>query len=186
VYQETFDHITGILYVKDLIGHRKEGTDFQWQSIVRDQLLYVPESKKINELLKEFQLERVHMAIVVDEYGGSAGLVTLEDVMEEVIGEIKDEFDDAREGEYKEIDPKTFVFDGKVLINEACRAMGIDTNRLDGTRGDADSLAGLLLEINGEIPIKGQEFVVEGLQFIVLSVTKRRIEKIRIHITDEV
>ena len=185
VYQESFDHITGILYVKDLIGHRKENGAFAWQGLVRNQVLYVPESKKINDLLKDFQRERVHMAIVVDEYGGSAGLVTLEDVMEEVIGEIKDEFDDAREGEYKEIDPRTFVFDGKVLINEACRAMGIETSRLEGARRDADSLAGLLLELNGEMPVKGQEFVLDGLQFIVLSVSKKRIEKIRIHLSDE-
>ena len=124
------------------------------------------------------------MAIVVDEYGGSAGLVTLEDVMEEVIGEITDEFDFAREEDYKQIDEQTFVFDGKVLINDACRIMHLDASILDNVRGDADSLAGLVLEISGEMPNKGEEYEIKGLHFIILSVTSRRIEKVRIKILE--
>lgn len=183
VFREDFDHIEGILYVKDLITHRHENESFKWQELVRTQVLYVPESKKINDVLKEFQAERVHIAIVVDEYGGSAGIVTLEDVMEEVIGEIRDEFDTDREGGFKQLDARTFVFDGKMLINDACRVIDYDSSVLDSVRGDADSLAGLLLEINGELPNKGEEFFVGGLHFIVLSVSKRRIEKIRLKLT---
>ena len=185
VFQEDFDHIEGILYVKDLISHRHEKESFKWQELVRTQVLYVPESKKINDVLKEFQAERVHMAIVVDEYGGSAGIVTLEDVMEEVIGEIRDEFDIDREGGYKQIDARTFVFDGKMLINDVCRVVDFDSASLDSVRGDADSVAGLLLEINGELPNKGEEFFVEGLHFVVLSVSKRRIEKVRLKLTQQ-
>ena len=180
VYKEDFDHIIGVLYVKDLISHRREGSGFAWQKLVRSQVLYVPESKKINDVLKEFQAERVHIGIVVDEYGGSAGIVTLEDVMEEVIGEIRDEFDSDREGDYKKIDATTFVFDGKMLINDVCRIIDFDSSRLDPIRGDADSLAGLILEVNGELPNKGEEFEIEGLVMIILSVSKRRIEKIRV------
>jgi putative hemolysin len=185
VYRNDFDSISGILYIKDLIRYRHENASFKWQKLIRTPVLYVPESKKLNELLKEFQRERVHMGIVVDEYGGSAGLVTLEDVMEEVIGEIKDEFDIVRDGEYKKIDKRTFIFDGKMLINEACRIIDIDASTLEAFRGDADSLAGLILEINGEMPDKGEEFEVADLHFIILSVTKRRIEKIRIRIRGE-
>lgn len=180
VYEDDFDNILGILYVKDLIRHRHEGTHFQWQKLVRTSVLYVPESKKINDVLKEFQAEKVHIAVVVDEYGGAGGIVTLEDVMEEVIGDIRDEFDDDREGDYKKIDDTTYVFDGKMLINDACRIMDIDSSALDVLRGDADSLAGLILEMNGEMPNKGEEFNIEGMHVIVLSVSKRRIEKLRV------
>jgi CBS domain containing-hemolysin-like protein len=183
VFKEDFDHIVGILYIKDLIQYRHEGPDFAWQKLIRPHILYVPESKKINDLLKEFQQEKVHIGIVVDEYGGSAGLVTLEDVMEEVIGEIRDEFDEARDGDYKKIDSNTYVFDGKMMINDACRILDLDSATLDDVRGDADSLAGLVLEVNGEMPKKGEEFQIENLHFIVLSVSTRRIEKVRVKIT---
>jgi putative hemolysin len=185
VFKEDFDNITGILYIKDLIQYRNEGPKFAWQDLIRPHILYVPESKKINDLLKEFQQEKVHIGIVVDEYGGSAGLVTLEDVMEEVIGEIRDEFDEARDGDFKKIDTNTYVFDGKMMINDACRIIDIDSGILDNVRGDADSLAGLILEVNGEMPIKGEEFQIEDLHFIVLSVSVRRIEKIRLKITTD-
>jgi len=185
VFKEDFDHITGILYIKDLIQHRHEGAEFEWQKLIRQQVLYVPESKKINDLLKEFQHEKVHIGIVVDEYGGSAGIVTLEDVMEEVIGEIRDEFDEARDGDFKKIDKNTFVFDGKMMINDACRIIEIESSTLDNVRGDADSLAGLILEVNGEMPKKGEEFQIANLHFIVLSVSARRIEKIRLKITSD-
>lgn len=185
VYNQDFDNIEGILYVKDLVRHRHEDRDFKWQRLIRNAVLYVPESKKINELLKEFQRERVHIAIVVDEYGGSAGLVTLEDVMEEVIGEIKDEFDNEREGDFKKVDARTYIFDGKMLINEACRIIDIDSSAFDRVRGDADSLAGLILEINGEMPQKGEEFEIANIHFIILAVSERRIEKIRLYIADE-
>ena len=183
VFREDFDHITGILYIKDLIEHRNAGPDFNWQELIRPHVLYVPESKKINDLLKEFQAEKVHIGIVVDEYGGSAGLVTLEDVMEEVIGEIRDEFDEARDGDYKKIDSNTYVFDGKMMINDACRILDIDSSKFDTIRGDADSLAGLILEINGEMPKKGEGFQFDDFHIIILSVSARRIEKLRLKTT---
>jgi gliding motility-associated protein GldE len=180
VYNENLDNILGILYVKDLIGHMERGDEFEWQKLLRPQVLYVPESKKINELLKEFQKEHMHMGIVIDEYGGTAGIVTLEDVMEEVIGEIKDEFDDAVEGDYRKIDQNTYLVEGKVLLNDVCRIIGIDSSVFDQVRGDADSLAGLILEMSGKMPERGEEFSVAGIAFTVIAVSSRRIEKVRI------
>lgn len=184
VYKENLDNILGILYVKDLIGNMDRGDDYQWQDLVKTQVLYVPESKKLNELLKEFQREHMHMGIVVDEYGGTAGIVTLEDVMEEVIGEIKDEFDEAAEGDYRKIDQNTYVFEGKVLLNDVCRIIGIDSSKLDHVRGDADSLAGLILEMSGKMPERGEEFGAADIQFTVISVSPRRIEKIRVRLRE--
>jgi gliding motility-associated protein GldE len=184
VYHENLDNVLGVLYVKDLIGYMDHADDFVWQDLVRAQILYVPESKKINELLKEFQSERMHMGIVVDEYGGTAGIVTLEDVMEEVIGEIKDEFDAGVEGEYRKIDRNTYLFDGKVLLNDVCRIIGVDSDILDEVRGDADSLAGLLLELTGRMPERGEEFSIAGMSFTVIAVSPRRIEKVRVRITN--
>ena len=185
VYKESLDNVLGILYVKDLIGNMEHGDEFAWQELIRSQVLYVPESKKINELLKEFQTEHMHMGIVVDEYGGTAGIVTLEDVMEEVIGEIKDEFDEAVEGDFRKIDQSTFLFDGKVLLNDVCRIIGLDSSKLDHIRGDADSLAGLILELSGKMPERGEEFNAAGISFTVISVSFRRIEKIRVRLLEK-
>lgn len=185
VYKDSLDNVLGILYVKDLIGNMDRGDEFTWQELIKSQVLYVPESKKINELLKEFQNERMHMGVVVDEYGGTAGIVTLEDVMEEVIGEIKDEFDEEVEGDYRTIDQSTFLFDGKVLLNDVCRIIGVDSSNLEQARGDADSLAGLILEMSGRMPERGEEFNVAGLLFTVISVSSRRIEKIRVRLQEK-
>lgn len=180
VYEEDFDTIKGMLYVKDLLGHTQEETDFRWQTLIRDQILYVPESKKIDELLKVFQSKRLHMAIVVDEYGGSAGIVTLEDIMEEVIGDIRDEFDEDQEVEYIQIGKDNYIFEGKTLLNDVCRIIGEDTSIFDSDKGEADSLAGLVLEITGVIPKQEKELTVGGLILKVISVNKRRIEKINV------
>lgn len=180
VFEEDFDTIKGMLYVKDLLGHTQEDKGFQWQALIRDQILYVPESKKIDELLKEFQSKRMHMAIVVDEYGGSAGIVTLEDIMEEVIGDIRDEFDEDQEVEYIQIGKDNYIFEGKTLLNDVCRIIGEDTSIFDNDKGEADSLAGLILEITGVIPKKEKELTVGGLALKVISVNKRRIEKINV------
>ena len=180
VYEEDFDTIRGMLYVKDLLGHTQEENDFKWQTLIRDQILYVPESKKIDELLKEFQSKRMHMAIVVDEYGGSAGIVTLEDIMEEVIGDIRDEFDEDQEVEFIQIGKDNYIFEGKTLLNDVCRIIGEDTSIFDGDKGEADSLAGLILEITGVIPKQEKELNVGGLILKVISVSKRRIEKINV------
>ena len=180
VIDEDFDNVTGILYVKDLLKFLNEADDFEWQGYIRPEVHYVPEAKKISDLLKEFQSKRQHMAIVVDEYGGSSGIATLEDIMEEVIGEIKDEFDDTIEVEFKKIDDANFVFEGKTLLNDVCRVVGIDTGIFDDEKGDADSLAGLLLEIIGFIPKKGRVVYSGEYRLEVMSVNKRRIEQIKI------
>jgi CBS domain containing-hemolysin-like protein len=178
VYENDFDNVTGILYVKDLLGHLDEPADFEWQELIRPDVYYVPEAKKINDLLKEFQVQRLHMAIVVDEYGGSSGIVTLEDIMEEVIGEIKDEFDDEIEVVYKKIDDFNYLFEGKTLLNDVCRIIGIDTNTFDEVKGEADSLAGLILEIKGFMPKTDAEITQGPYRFKVVTVSKRRIEQI--------
>ncbi len=175
VYDNDFDNVTGILYVKDLLGNLHEGPSFEWQSLIRTTVLYVPEAKKISDLLKEFQREHLHMAVVVDEYGGSSGIVTLEDIMEEIIGEIKDEFDDEAEVIYRKIDEFNYVFEGKTLLNDVCRILGIDTSTFDEVRGDSDSLAGLLLEINGQLPKKETEIRYSVFTFKIMAVSKRRI-----------
>lgn len=180
VYREEFDEVLGILYVKDLLGFSNENEDFNWQKFIRDNVLYVPESKKIDDLLKEFQQKRTHMAIVVDEFGGSAGIVTLEDIMEEVIGEIKDEFDDDEEVDYIKINDTNFIFDGKTLLNDVARIIGVEKGSFDTFKGDADSLAGLLLHHIGFIPKKDKELHIHPFKFRIVSVSKRRIEKIHV------
>ena len=178
VYENDFDNVTGILYVKDLLGYLDESAEFEWQELIRPDVYYVPEAKKINDLLKEFQVERLHMAIVVDEYGGSSGIVTLEDIMEEVIGEIKDEFDDEVEVVFKKIDDYNYLFEGKTLLNDVCRIIGIDTDTFNEVKGEADSLAGLILEIQGYMPKTDAE-ITQGLyRFKIVTVSKRRIEQI--------
>ncbi len=186
VYEEDLDHIVGILYVKDLLPHiDKTDEDFEWQELIRANILYVPEAKKINDLLKEFQSQRLHMGIVVDEYGGSSGIVTLEDIMEEVIGEIRDEFDAQEDVDYEKIDDFNYSFEGKTLLNDVCRVIGVDTTTFDEVKGDADSVAGLVLEVLGDIPRKKAEVAYENYRFKILSVNKRRIEKIMITLPQE-
>lgn len=180
VYEEDFDNIKGILYVKDLLMHLNEAEDFQWQDLIRKDVKYVPEAKKINELLTEFQQERTHMAIVVDEFGGSGGLVTLEDVMEEVIGEIRDEFDDDIEVEFEQIDERNFVFEGKTLLNDMCRVLGINTDTFEKVKGGSDSVAGLILELLGRIPKKNVEIKYMNYRFKIVAVNAKRIEKIQV------
>lgn len=182
VYNEDFDHITGILYAKDLLGYLEEEDTFEWQQLIRTEVLYVPESKKIDDLLKEFQAKHLHMAIVVDEYGGTSGIVTLEDIMEEIIGEIRDEFDDEMELDYQKIDEYNYIFEGKTLLNDVCRVIGVDTNTFDEARGDADSLAGLILEYLGRLPRKGLEIKQQNFTFKILAVNPKRIEQIKITI----
>lgn len=180
VYQNDFDNVIGILYAKDLIGKLNESPTFQWTSLIRTNVLYVPEAKKISDLLKRFQKERLHMAIVVDEYGGSAGIVTLEDIMEEVIGDIRDEFDDGVEVDYIKLDDQTYIFDGKTLLNDVCRVLNINTNSFDLIKGEADSLAGMLLEINGSFPKKDAEITYNQFKFTVANITNRRIAKVKL------
>lgn len=180
VYEKDADNVVGILYVKDLLMHRNEEEDFSWQELIRTNVLFVPESKKINDLLNDFQRERLHMAVVVDEYGGTSGIVTLEDVLEEIIGEIQDEFDDEPDVVFQKIDDYNYVFEGKTLLNDVCRIIGIDTDSFDAIKGESESLAGLFLERLGRMPKKDRELLLKDFRIKVLEVSKRRIERILI------
>jgi CBS domain containing-hemolysin-like protein len=183
VYDEQLDNIKGILYIKDLIGYiDTTPAPYPWPELVRNEVLYVPEARKINELLKDFQRERLHMAIVVDEYGGTSGLVTMEDVIEEVIGEIKDEFDEGQEYEYRQLSETEFIFEGKTMLIDVCRIMNVDKTSFEDVDGDADSLAGLILDLHGRMPVIGQKVALPPFSFTVLSVTPKRIERIKVHI----
>jgi len=180
VYSEDFDNVTGILYVKDLLGYSQKDEKFDWKQFIRTDVLYAPESKKIDDLLKEFQKRRLHLAIIVDEFGGSAGIVTLEDIMEEVIGEIKDEFDDDEEVDYIKINDLNFIFEGKTLLNDVARIVNIEKNIIEDIKGEADSLAGLVLQHLGHIPKKDKTLILHPFKFKIVSVSKRRIEKIHV------
>jgi len=180
VYKDTFDNITGILYVKDLLQHLEKDDTFRWQDLVRT-AFFVPANKKIDVLLKEFQTKKIHLSIVVDEYGGTSGIITLEDIIEEIVGEINDEFD-TNESFYTQINEKTFLFEAKTSLNDFCKILGIDDDLFEEVRGEADSLAGLVLELSGKIPQKNEKIKIHNLNFIVDTVDKRRIKKIRVEL----
>ncbi len=183
VFEEQLDNIKGILYVKDLIGYLDQANPpHTWPDLVRNELLYVPEARKINELLKDFQREHLHMAIVVDEYGGTSGIVTMEDVIEEVIGDIKDEFDEDQELEYRRLSDHEFIFEGKTMLIDVCRLMDVDKSSFEEVDGDADSLAGMILDINGKMPVIGQKISFPPFSFTILSVSPKRIERIKVQI----
>jgi len=168
--------------VKDLLGLTREGDKFVWQAHVRNNVLYVPETKKIDELLKDFQAKRTHMAIVVDEYGGSSGIVTLEDIMEEVVGDIRDEFDGDEEIDYEKINDKTYIFEGKTLLNDVVRILQLDSDIFEEGRGTADSLAGLILELESLIPRRNKVIQYRTLKLTIMKTSKRRIEKVKVEL----
>jgi len=178
VYDNNFDNITGVLYAKDLLEHLNKDDNFEWANIVRP-AIFVPETKKIDDLLSEFQEKRIHIAIVVDEYGGTSGLVTLEDVLEEIIGEIQDEFDDEIELEYTKLDDNNYLFEGKTMLNDVCRVVGIDTSTFDGVKGDSDSLAGLILELAGRLPKVNETVEYSRYRFRTTAADKRRIIQVK-------
>jgi putative hemolysin len=178
VFEESLDQIKGILFTKDLLPHMNEGDSFPWQSLIRP-AYFVPESKKIDDLLKEFQLKRMHLAIVVDEFGGTNGLVSMEDIVEEIFGEIQDEFDED-EHVYTRINQYTFVFEGKMLINDMCKFMEISVEDFDDIRNDAETLGGMLLELNSHMPKMGQELKYKNYSFKIESVDSRRIKRVKV------
>ncbi len=180
VYEEDLDNIKGILYSKDLVEHLGEPVHFHWQSLIASEVVYTPETKKIDDMLRLFQKEKQHMAIVVDEYGGTAGLVTLEDIIEEIIGDIRDEFDDDAEIDFKKIDDFNYIFEGKTLLNDIFRVLKIDPDDFENLRGDADSIGGLVLESTGIIPRKDTEVKLKNIIFKVVTVNKRRIEQVKV------
>ncbi len=181
VYKDNLDEVVGIINTRDLILYLNEGPEFDWRQLLR-QPFFVHEQKLIEDLLNEFKAKRVHFAVVVDEFGGTSGIVTLEDILEEVIGEIKDEFDDEESGNGK-LDDQNYVFEGKTMINDACKMMGLPPDTFDMVRGESDSLAGLVLELAGEFP-KINDTVHSGdFEFTVLELDRNRIKKVKITIT---
>lgn len=180
VYEENFDQIKGILYIKDLLAHFNKPADFKWQNLIRPSY-FVPESKKINDLLKEFQTNHIHMAVVIDEYGGTSGIITLEDILEEIVGEISDETDE-EEITYEKIDENNYIFEGKTHLNDFYKVVGIKDTVFDEIKGDADTVAGLILELKGEIPEPDAELTYKNFVFKVLTSDTRRIKKIKVTI----
>jgi gliding motility-associated protein GldE len=178
VYEDSFDQVTGILYIKDLLPYINEAEDFNWKDLLRD-AFFVPENKKINDLLQEFQEKKIHMAVVVDEYGGTSGIVTLEDIIEEIVGEINDEHDEpVGDFEYTRLDDNNYIFEGKTSLNDFYKILNIDDTLFDDVRGDADSLAGLLLELMEKMPEKDEKTSYRQFTFTVKSVDKRRIKRV--------
>jgi gliding motility-associated protein GldE len=180
VYRNNLDEVVGMLHTKDILPHLNEPAGFDWHTLLR-QPYFVHEQKLIEDLLQEFRNRRMHFAVVVDEFGGTSGIVTLEDVMEEIIGEIKDEFDDEESGN-KKIDDHNFIFEGKTMINDVCKAIAIPADTFDMVRGESDSLAGLVLEIAGEFPQVNAEVISGDFIFIPLEINKNRLDKIKITI----
>ncbi len=178
VYEETSDNLKGILYVKDLLPHINQKRKLNWTKLIREPF-FVPESKKINDLLKEFQEKKIHLAIVVDEYGGTQGIVTMEDILEEVVGEITDESDEAEEF-YRQIDERTWIFEGKTLLNDFYKVTELDDELFDDVKGDSETLAGLLLELRGGFPKRNENIPCKGIEFTVLGLDQRRIKDIRV------
>ena len=182
VYQDNSDNIRGILYIKDLLPHLSKGPAFRWQSLIRPPY-FVPETKKIDDLLREFQANKVHIAIVVDEFGGTSGIVTLEDVLEEIVGEINDEYDED-EKSYVRINSNTYVFEGKTLLSDFYKILKLDDDTFEDVEGDADSIAGLLLEIKGDFPALHEKIDYQNFTFEVMEMDERRITKIKIVVHD--
>lgn len=180
IYNDNLDNVTGILYIKDLIPHIHQPQDFYWQPLQRP-AFFVPENKRINDLLQEFQSKKIHLAIVVDEYGGTSGIVTLEDILEEIVGEINDEFDsEVDEIHYSKIDENNYIFEGKTLLNDFCKVIGVDDRIFQEIKGESDTLAGLVLEMAGRIPDTSEQFNYNYFTFKPEIVDKRSIKRIKV------
>lgn len=177
IFHETIDRIEGILYIKDLLPYIERDEYFRWQSLLRPGF-FVPESKKIDDLLRDFQAKRVHMAIVVDEYGGTSGLITMEDIIEEIVGEINDEFDED-EIAYNKLDDNTYVFEGKTSLNDFCKIVGEDPALFEEVKGESESLGGLILELNSKLPRAGDKIIFDKFVFTIVAVDSRRIKRVR-------
>ena len=178
VYQDNTDNIRGVLYIKDLLPHLSKPSTFRWQSLIRPPY-FVPETKKIDDLLRDFQNSKVHIAIVVDEFGGTSGLITLEDILEEIVGEINDEYDDEQRN-YVQLNDSTYVFEGKTLLSDFFKVLQTDDEVFDEVAGDADSLAGLILEIKGDFPKVHDIIEYKNFRFEILKMEERRISKVKV------
>lgn len=180
VYRGTIDKIEGILYIKDLLPYIDQDESFNWQETLRP-VYFIPESKKIDDLLHDFQEKRVHVAIIVNEYGETEGLITLEDIIEEIVGDIRDEYDD-EEIQYTKIDDNTYVFEGKTSFNDVTKVLSIDSEVFGNVRGDSESLGGLLLELFGRLPKVNEEVTHQFFTFRVLAADQKRIKKVRVSV----
>lgn len=178
VYQDDIDHIRGILYIKDLLPHLSKPSGFRWQSLIRPPY-FVPETKKIDDLLREFQENKVHIAVVVDEFGGTSGIVTLEDILEEIVGEINDEYDEVQHF-YTKLNYNTYLFEGKTLLSDFCRILNVDDDEFDDAEGDADTIAGLLLELKGDFLSLHERVEYKNYLFEVMEIEERRISKVKV------
>lgn len=178
IYQDNSDNVIGILYIKDLLPHIGKPKNFRWQSLIRPPH-FVPETKKIDDLLREFQENKVHIAIVVDEFGGTSGIITLEDILEEIVGEINDEYDE-EEKYYTRLNRNTYIFEGKVLISDLCKILEIDYEEFSDVEGDADTLAGLMLELKGDFPVIHEKLEYKNYLFEILEIDERRISKVKV------
>ncbi len=180
VFSGSFDNVKGILYAKDVLPYTNNPGSFKWQALLRPPY-FVPETKKINDLLKEFQTKKIHMAVVIDEYGGTSGIITLEDILEEIVGEITDESDDDQ-SLFRKLDETTYIFEAKISLNDFCKVVNIEENLFDEIRGESETLAGLILEMTGEIPQKDKTINYGDFLFRIESADKRRIKEIRVEI----
>ncbi|MCB0795509.1 MAG: gliding motility-associated protein GldE [Flavobacteriales bacterium] len=182
VYEGTMDRVVGVLHIKDVLPHI-DATDLNWHDLLRDPY-FVPENKKLDDLLKEFQAKKVHIAVVVDEYGGTSGLITLEDVIEEIVGDITDEFDD-EDLTYSKLDDRTFVLEGKTTLNDMYRILGIDGKVFEENKGDSETIGGFILELTGRIPKRGERVALRNYSFLVESSDNKRVRRVKVHWTDE-
>lgn len=183
VYQGNDDNIRGVLYIKDLLPHLSKPSTFRWQSLIRPPY-FVPETKKIDDLLREFQANKVHIAIVVDEFGGTSGLVTLEDILEEIVGEINDEYDE-EEKTYSKLSYNSYLFEGKTLLSDFCKILHIDDDEFEDVAGDADTLAGLLLELKGDFLSLHEKIDYDNYTFEVMGVERRRISRVKVTVHEK-
>ena len=181
VYEDSIDNIKGILYIKDLLKYIGRESSFNWQALIRE-VYFIPETKKIDDLLKEFQTKHIHMAIVVDEFGGTSGIVTLEDILEVIVGDICDEHDDDEQKLYSSIDDKNYVLEGKLLLNDFYKIPNVDREKFADIDSDADTLAGLLLEIKGDIPAVEEVIEYNNYTFQIVSADNRRIKRVKMQI----
>jgi CBS domain containing-hemolysin-like protein len=178
VYQGNTDNIRGVLYIKDLLPHLSKPATFRWQALIRPPY-FVPETKKIDDLLRDFQENKVHIAIVVDEFGGTSGLITLEDILEEIVGEINDEYDE-EEMQYTKLAYNTYVFEGKTLLSDFYKVLKLDDDIFKDVEGDADTLAGLLLELKGDFPTVHEKLDYQQFTFEIMELDERRISKVKV------
>jgi len=182
VYKESFDHVIGVLYIKDLIPYSKADKNIDWLPLIRP-AIFVPENKRINVILQDFREKKIHLAIVVDEYGGTSGIITLEDIIEEIVGEISDEFDkEMQQFKFKRISDKSYLFEAKTPLNDFCKILDINDDFFDELKGESDSIGGLILELEGEMPAKGKKVTVKQFEFEIVNVDSRKINEVKVNI----